>query len=130
MRFSRENVFNVMKEMKPDAEIKLLTSMRGKSFPADKAVIHANHRFCHITLKSVDDMYRVDGYPGVRAMMRDIMHTHLGFHKGDIKIGPHDKERLKNHQLRALEKRSEILQFAMKSAGSTDEEINDWLKNV
>ena len=121
----------MFKELKPDAiDAQLLTSWRGKVLSPKKAHIRANGRIVSIGFGALSEAYRKDGYPGVRALMRDIMCRHLDYDWSDVRIGPHDAGRLTEHQLRNLEKRAEILEFALKNAGSSDEEIYAWLKDV
>ena len=131
MKFEREHVWNIFKELKPDAvDARLLTSLHGKIFADDTAVIRANGRQVSIGLGALSEAYRKDGYPGVRALMREVMCSHLDYDWNDIDIGPHDFDRLRDQQLRKLNKRAWALEFAMKSAGSSDEEIYRWLKDV
>ena len=58
MKFEREHVWNIFKELKPDAvDARLLTSLHGKIFADDTAVIRANGRQVSIGLGALSEAY-------------------------------------------------------------------------
>lgn len=127
MKYKDEHIHNMMKELAPKAEIKLLRERNGKRLDCKSFVtITANGNYGWMQLRELENTHRRFGHPGVMEKISKFLSGALGVDQ--IKQGVYDENALSEYKKRKIGRRAETLEFAMKSAGSSDREIYEALK--
>ena len=127
MKYKDEHIHNMMKDLAPKGEIKLLRERNGKRLDYKNFVtITANGNYGWMKLSELENTYRRFGHPGVMERISRFLSGALGVEQ--IKQGVYDENTLSEYKKRKAGFRADALEFAMKSAGSSDREIYEALK--
>ena len=121
------NLINMLKGLCPGVEIKIVRQYKGRPTDPSKAIFLIDGRMCWTKIRELEDIRSKHGHP---AVMKDLAHFLSSQITSPIKTGSYDSHRLSERMKRHQGKRAEMLEFAMKSAGSSDEEIYQELKDV
>ena len=125
MRITDENIVNMIKELSPASEVKLLRSWQGRTLDWKKiATFTINGDFVWIKLPALVEAHRMDGNPGVMARLCKLIEPIVG----KVGHGAYDEHRLLEGIKRRQSRKAHWTEFAMKSAGSSEKEIYEALK--
>ena len=126
MKYKDEHVYNIAKELIPTADIKLLRYHKGQKLDHENfATLTVNGNYGWMRLSEISDTHRRFGHPGV---VERIGNCISGMAGADVKQGVYDDHALSEYKKRKIGFRADALEFAMKSAGSSDKEIHEALK--
>ena len=121
------NLVNMLKDLCPGVEIKIVREHRGVRVNPDKACFLVDGRLCWTRISELDNWRRKFGHAGVMHSLAEFL---SGQTASPINTGAYDSVRYEEARKRKLGKMSEMLEFAMKSAGSSDQEIYQELKDA
>ena len=121
------NLVNMLRELCPGVEIKIVREMYGTRCHPSKACFMIDGRFCWTRISELDETRRKFGHAGVMHSLSEFL---SGQTASPINVGAYDNNRYEEARKRKLGKRSNMLEFAMKSAGSSDREIYEALKDA
>ena len=126
-KYTDLHVYNIAKELAPNAEIELLRYHKGKKLDHENfATFTVNGNYGWMRLSEISNTYRRFGHPGVVDRIAKFVSGMAGV---DLKQGVYDESALSEYKKRRAGQRADALEFAMKSAGSSDEEIYEALKD-
>jgi len=126
-RYNDVVVHNMLRELAPKAEIRLLREYKGKRTDPKTATFLINGNFCWTRLSEMDLLHSQHGQKGVMDDLAGFLRDALS---SEVKAGVYDRDALREQKRRRDGKRAEMLEFAMKSAGSSDKEIYEALKHA
>ena len=125
MKLSDENIVNRIKELAPKAEVRLLRSWKGRRLDwKNYATFTLNGEYCWIKIESLNDDHYMHGDPGIMARLCKAIEPVVG----KVGHGVYDEHKMLEGIKRDQGRKAEWLEFAMKSAGSSDREIYESLK--
>ena len=125
-KYTDVHIFNMLRDLAPTAEIKIVRSWKGNPTSRTRGCFLVNGQFCHILLRELDRYREDEGHQGV---MRELATFLKGTLKAEVRFGIYDESKVEEQRKRQVGRRAEMLEFAMKSAGSSDEEIYEALKD-
>lgn len=126
-RYNDVVVHNMLKELAPQAEIRLLRDYKGKRTDPKTATFLINGGFCWTRLSELDLLHGQHGHKGVMNDLAGFLRDALG---SEVKAGIYDSDSLREEKRRRDGRRAGILEFAMKSAGSSDKDIYEALRHA
>ena len=126
-RYNDVVVYNMLRDLAPNAEIKMIREYKGMRTDRSKAVFFIDGRLSWTKLSELDKLHHKYGHNGV---MDDLAKFLQGILRSEIRTGIYDSSSLREEKVRRQGNAAEMLEFAMKSAGSSDEEIYRALKDV
>jgi hypothetical protein len=126
-RYNDVVVHNMLRELAPSADIGLLREYKGKRTDPKTATFLINGNFCWTRISELDLLHSQHGHKGVMDDLAGFLRDALG---SEVKAGIYDSDALREQKRRRDGKRAGILEFAMKSAGSSDRDIYEALKHA
>ena len=128
LKYTDIHVYNIVKELAPKSEVELLRYFRGMRTSEKTATLNINGNHCWTQLRELEETYRRWGHPGVIEKIAKWIAPAVGH---DVSMpGAYEKESLSEQRKRDTGFRADALEFAMKSAGSSDREIYEALKDA
>ena len=127
-KYTDIHVYNIIKELAPKAEVEMLRYFKGMRTSEKAATLNINGNHCWTQLRELEEVYNRWGHPGVVEKIAKWIEPAVG--QNISMPGVYDKEYLSEKQKRDIGFRADALEFAMKSAGSSDREIYEALKNA
>ena len=125
MKLTDENIVNMVRELSPKSEVQLLRSWKGKKLDwKNYATFTLNGSHCWVKIDAFDDAHYKHGAPGVLARVAKLIEPIVG----KVSHGVHNEHRIMEQTKRGQGRTAHWLEFAMKSAGSSDKEIYEALK--
>ena len=126
-RYNDVVVHNMLRELAPSADIRLLREYKGKRTDPKGASFLINGNFCWTRMSELDLLHSQHGHKGVMDDLAGFLRGALG---SEVKAGIYDSDSLREEKRRRDGRRAGILEFAMKSAGSSDRDIHEALKHA
>ena len=126
-RYNDVVVHNMLRELAPSADIRLLREYKGKRTDPKVASFLINGNFCWTRISELDLLHSQHGHKGVMDDLAGFLRGALG---SEVKAGIYDSDALREEKRRRDGKRAGILEFAMKSAGTSDKDIYEALKHA